>query len=171
VAVVASVAVLAIGGLAGTIVRARRSRSGAPEALGTGDQANPLVRHDIRLSPPPDEIVLDRVSTGRELLAMASNIHAYAFDHDEVAGDDVQLLAGFASEIEDCNIAGDIGQGSAVQAAADLSESLREIEEAGFLVFAGTYSQELKSDDTTSPWRVLVVNVRRDESINEERGP
>jgi hypothetical protein len=112
-------------------------------------------------------VALRQVSGGAELLALVSNSLAFSFEHDEVEGEDADLVAAFLSEVSDWgDILDDIGPGGSVQAAASLTARMRELETAGFRVFAGKYVRELDSrEHAPAPWPIVVVHVRRADAV------
>jgi hypothetical protein len=117
--------------------------------------------------PLPETVVLRQVLGGADLIALVSNSLVLLVRHDEVDGEDADLVGTFLSEVSDWrDILGDIGPGGSVEAAASLSARLRELEAAGFRVFVGRV-RELRSssEHAATPWPVVVVHIRRAEMV------
>jgi transcriptional regulator with XRE-family HTH domain len=105
------------------------------------------------LAPPPEQKVGDkpeeappsqrveflrRVRTGRELLGIAAGTHMAAYDHDELQGAEVDLVASVLQELHDCSEMWDeIGPAERVRVTHDLTARIKELEDAGLWVFAG----------------------------------
>ena len=103
---------------------------------------------------------------GAGLIALASNSLVLSFRHDEVEGEDAELVGTFLSELSDWrDILRDVGPGGSVEAAASLSPKLRELEAAGFRVFAGRVRELRSSEHEATPWPVVVLHVRRTEMV------
>lgn len=111
---------------------------------------------------------LFRLSTGKEVLDIVSNAMAYAFDHDELSSpEEVELVSGFLQTAQDWGDLGDeLEAGGRVQTAYDLTQALKELEEAGFFVFGGREVQLLEGGVQASPsnWPVAILRVLRKEN-------
>jgi len=116
--------------------------------------------------PLPETVVLRHVLGAADLMALVSNSLVFLFRHDEVEGEDADLVGTFLSDLSHLrDIPGDIGPGGSVEAAASLSARLRELEAAGFRVFAGRVRELRSSEHGATPWPVVVVHVRRAEMV------
>ena len=155
IGVVAGVALAAFVGLAEWFWQRRQ-----------GLTAESILFARFGFGPFPETVVLRHVLGGAGLIALASNSLVLSFRHDEVEGEDAELVGTFLSELSDWrDILGDIGPGGSVEAAASLSARLRELEAAGFRVFAGRVRELRSSEHAATPWPVVVVHVRRAEMV------
>jgi transcriptional regulator with XRE-family HTH domain len=81
---------------------------------------------------------LRRVRTGRELLGVSAGTHMAAYDHDELQGAEVDLVASALQELHDCSEMWDeIEPAERVRITHDLTARIKELEDAGLWVFAG----------------------------------
>lgn len=117
---------------------------------------------------------LERVKTGPELLSIVESTHAFNYDHEELASNQVEQVAAFFDFLTNVDILPDLPAGESVRAAASLSEQIADLEASGLWVFglreAGTLSfppEILERFDTDSkrpariPWRVALIRVVR----------
>lgn len=90
------------------------------------------------LPPPPKITFLPRIRTGEELCSVLGAAHMFHQDYDPPTGqDEVELIGSFLQQTFDIGeIWDDVEPMSHVQWAHDLGQSLREIEAAGFRVYA-----------------------------------
>lgn len=109
--------------------------------------------------------VLLRLTNGKEILDLVTGAMAYAFDHDELKSqDEVELVGGFLQLAQDWGeLSDNLEAGGRVQTAYDLTASIQELEEAGFLVFGGREVQILEggAQATPSNWPVAIMRVLR----------
>jgi hypothetical protein len=108
---------------------------------------------------------LFRLNSGKEVLDLVTNALAYSFDHDELKSrEEVDLVGGFLQLVQDWgDLSSDLEAGDRVQTAYSLTESLRELEQAGFFVFGGREVQLLEGGVQTGPsnWPVAILQVLR----------
>jgi hypothetical protein len=111
---------------------------------------------------------LQRLSTGKEVLDIVSNAMAYAFEHDELSSqEEVDIVGGFLQTAQDWgDLSDELEAGGRVQTAYDLTQELRELEEAGFFVFGGREVQLLEGGVQPCPsnWPVAILRVLRKEN-------
>lgn len=106
---------------------------------------------------------LARLTSGREVIGVIANAHAFAFDHDELNSDaEVDLVGGF---LQVCQAWGDVlsdEAGDRVKVAYDLTKMLQELEVAGFWVFGAREIQRLEGGiHAPSVWPVAILKVLR----------
>jgi hypothetical protein len=106
---------------------------------------------------------LSRLTTGKELINVLSNSHAYDFDHDELESkDEVDLVGGFLQNAQDWGeLYSELGSGDRVEASYDLQHAIKELEALDFLVFGEYVKRKIKSDDGMFDWNVAVLRVVR----------
>jgi hypothetical protein len=107
---------------------------------------------------------LVRVTTGKEVFSIVNGACASAFEHDEPQSEaEADLFAGFFQEAEDWgDISDDLDAAGRVRAAYRLSNLIRELEEAGFWVFAGREVRRIEGGvEPPSPFPVAIVRIAR----------
>jgi hypothetical protein len=107
--------------------------------------------------------LLCRLRTGKELSNVIGGVYACLLDHDELETEaETKLVGDFLQNIEDwSNIWSDLESGQHVEARFSLSKQIKEIEEAGFLVFGLCGQRKMRSGDKDFDWPVAVVTVVR----------
>lgn len=122
----------------------------------------PPVR--IRCTKDGTPAHLVRLTTGREVGAIIGDACGYSFHNDEPESEaEVELLAAFLQEAQDWgDLWGELEAGDRVKTAHRLGTLLRELEEAGFLVFGGREIQVLEGGITPpSSFPVAILRVLR----------
>ncbi len=112
---------------------------------------------------------LNRLTTGTEILNIVHGCCASSFTHDELHNqEEVDLVGEFLQVICDwVDIASDLGPGDSVRIAFDLSQTLKELEAAGFYVFGAREVQRIEGGVAgPSAWPVAILRVIR--QTNEE---
>ena len=106
---------------------------------------------------------LSRLTTGKELINVLSNSHAYDFDHDELESEDeVDLVGGFLQNAQDWGeIYSELESGGRVEAGYDLQQAIKELEASDFLVFGEYVKRKIKFDEGILDWNVTVLRVVR----------
>src|SRR5262245_55221876 len=106
----------------------------AEKLNGTSNQQKPIRVRRLKKNIPA---YLVRLMTGKDVLQIVSGTYAFAFDHDELNNQqEVELVGGFLQTAQDWgDLASELEAGERVRIAFTLNESLKELEEAGFLVF------------------------------------
>lgn len=89
---------------------------------------------------------LPRITSGRELMAMGLGCSAHYFDHDDNLSEvEAELVGNFAQDVKDwIDISGDLEPIDRVRASCRLQSLLAELEENGFLIFAGSETQQIE---------------------------
>jgi len=120
----------------------------------------------VRLHRPEASILL-RLSSGREILNLLSNAYEFTVSNDELGTQaEVDLVGGFLQTIHDsAEIDSDMEAGERVRTAFGLSESIKELESAGFVVFGGRDVGKVDGGAGDSrPWPVAHIRVVRSTS-------
>ncbi len=107
---------------------------------------------------------LPRLSAGREVMAIVEGACASAMDHDELISDEeVAFLGGFLQELRDWgDLGADLEPADRVRETFSLTKTIKELGEAGFMVFGGREIQRLQGG-LTSPtnWPIAIIRVVR----------
>jgi len=84
--------------------------------------------------------LLPRLASGKAIFDVLHGAVAYGFEHDEPQSDDeTELVAGFFQNIQDWgDLVSDMEAGERVRAQQGLGAHLREVEDAGFLLYGAT---------------------------------
>jgi hypothetical protein len=107
---------------------------------------------------------LIRLNTGKDLMNVLANSHAYSFEHDEPETDEeVEVLSCFLQEAQDWGeLSWDLEAGQRVEAAFRMSKMIKELEAAGFWVFGGRENQRLEGGiEPPSAFPVALIRVVR----------
>lgn len=110
---------------------------------------------------------LIRLMSGRDVMKIVGDASAFSFEQDEPRSEaEVKLLSGFLQEAQDWgDLSDDLESGDRVRAAYGMSTLLRELEEAGFWVFAGREVQRLEGGvGSPSAFPVAILRVVRSSS-------
>jgi transcriptional regulator with XRE-family HTH domain len=128
------------------------------------------------LAPPPTDkkpqqegmLFLGRLRTGRELLNVVGGAEMYSYDHDDVDGDDVELIARFFQDIRDyADLWSDIEPGDRVRIPHEFNARIAELEHRGFWVFAGSQRRAYSFGGAEKPQiikanTVFVIILKKD---------
>lgn len=112
-----------------------------------------------------------RITSGKELSNILSDIHGYKIDYDEPdTQKEADYIGGVLQSLIDY---GDLmsmttmGQNDKVQIGFTLNTFLSDIENKGFFLFADKNIEEIKHDDeTVNNWSIVTLLIRRKD--NEE---
>lgn len=107
--------------------------------------------------------LLDRIQTGKQLMATFGGAYSHLFDHDEPHSEqEMELLGGFLQEVQDWIDAwNDIESSDRVRAGFGLSKKIKELEDIGFYVFALPVKQRVKLGDKEELWPSGILTVVR----------
>jgi hypothetical protein len=107
---------------------------------------------------------MDRITSGKALLNLASQCHSSNTDYDENLDDvEADLVAGFLQDVVDyAEMASDVDMAEHVRIARSLSNRLRELEESGFYLFAAVEDARVEGGKLPpSSWRIFHQTVTR----------
>jgi len=107
---------------------------------------------------------LTRLVTGKEVLDLIEKSYMFSFNHDELQSQkEVEIVGGFLQTVQDWgDIGPDLGAGERVRIGFELTETLKELEDAGFIVFGGREIQVLEGgNEGRSNWPVVILRVLR----------
>lgn len=107
---------------------------------------------------------IPRITSGKELLALASGVHGHYFDHDDgLTGDEVDLVGNFAQEITDwMNFSADLEPLDRIRFSSRCQEMIDELKNQNFYLFAAQEVQRMEGGTAgTEPWIVLHISVLR----------
>lgn len=107
---------------------------------------------------------MDRISSGKALLNMASQCHSSNTDYDENLDDiEADLVAAFLQDVNDyAGMASEMDMAEHVRIVRSLNERLRELEENGFYLFAAVEDARVEGGKLAPlPWRIFHQTVTR----------
>ena len=114
---------------------------------------------------------ISRITSGKELLNILSDVHGYKIDYDEPDNqEEVDYLGGvFQSLIDygDLMSMAAMGQTDKVQIGFTLSKLLSEIDDKGFFLFSDKNTEDIEHNgETIKNWSIATLLIRRKD--NEE---
>ena len=140
----------------------KRNHEGWVETKLRDDPTPPPVRiRRIRQNIPSH---LPRVSSGKELLAIAAGASAHYFNYDDdLSEDEVELVGGFVQEVADwIDLSSDLEPIERVRTSKRIQELMSDLESRGFYVFAAREAQQLEGGvGAPSTFPVLHLSVLR----------
>ncbi len=108
---------------------------------------------------------LSRLTTGKEVLDLVMGGYAFTMDHDELTSPkEVDLVGGFFQTVQDWgDLGADLDPSARVSTAYNLTQTLQELEDAGFFVFGGREVQLMEGGSQTEPsnWPISIFTVLR----------
>ena len=108
---------------------------------------------------------LHRLATGKQVLDVMGNAYAGSLNHEELRDqEEVDLVGGFFQSARDWSAMwSELEPASQVRASFELTQTLQELEQAGFFVFGGREVQRLEggNHEEPSPWPVAILWVLR----------
>lgn len=131
------------------------------EKLNCGAEPKPLRLRKTKEGTPA---YLARLKTGQEVLDVVNGACAGSMTHDELtSGQEVELVGGFLQDASDWGEMGDVLEPiERVRAAYSLTQSLQELEQAGFWVFGGREIQVIEGGvGGPSSWPIAILRVVR----------
>lgn len=125
----------------------------------------PLKFRRVKQNIPP---FLSRLISGKEVLDLVMGCLAFSMDNDELKSEtEVALVGDFLQTVRDWgDIGDDLEPTDRVSTAYSLTQSLQELEKAGFYVFGGREVQLLEGgiQSESSDWPVAILKVLRNDS-------
>jgi len=112
---------------------------------------------------------LSRISSGKDLMGIASGSSAHYFDHDpDLSEDEVELVGEFIQEISDwMDLSSDLEPIEKVRTAKRVQDLIQNLETSGFFVFAATEAQVLEGGIASpSAFPILHLSVLRASNPN-----
>ena len=132
------------------------------QKLSENKEMKPIQLRRVKQNIPA---FLSRLTSGKAVLDLVINAMAYSFDHEELnSQEEVNLVSSFLQAAQEWGELGDdLETGDIVQIGFRLTESLRELEDADFLVFGGQEVQVLEGGLQPEPsnWPVAILKVIR----------
>lgn len=110
----------------------------------------------------PEHLI--RLTNGREILNIVTGYDAGSFYNDElITQEEVDLVSGFFQSIQDwCDLGFDGEPDKRVRFEFELTQVVKELEEAGFCVFGGTEIQRVEGGiGDPAPFHVSIIHVVR----------
>jgi hypothetical protein len=115
----------------------------------------------------PDYLI--RLTNGREVLRVVEGCDASSFHNDELATqEEVDLVGDFFQSLKDwCDLGIDAEPSTRVRFEFDLTQAVKELEEAGFFVCGGRETQRLEGGVADPvPFYVSIIHVVRQTNPN-----
>lgn len=108
-------------------------------------------------------IILPRLTTGKELMAMNSDCMAFIFDHDEPESEaEMELIGGFLQTVQDWGeIWSEVDMRNRLEAQFGISKWITQLEEAGFGVFGVRQTRRVDVIGQSPVWPVFIMMVVR----------
>jgi len=131
------------------------------EKLRNTVELKPLRLRRIKQNIPAH---LTRLTTGKHVLSIVDGACISSFDHDELKSEqELELVSGFLQTVQDWgDIGADLEPSDWVRIGFELTESLRELEDAGFFVFGAREIQLIEGGiGGSSDWPVAILRVLR----------
>lgn len=145
------------------------------ERLYKGFQAENLAAKIFRSSQKTDPVKIQRIkqnipdnlirlTSGKEILNIVTECYGGSFDNDELTTQaEVDLVGSFFQSIQDfTDLLPDIEPSTRIRLEFDLTEVVRELEEAGFFVFCGREVRRIEGGVRgPAPFPVSIIQVLR----------
>ena len=132
------------------------------ERLADQQEPRPLRFRRVKQNIPA---FLSRLTTGKQVLDLVTGTYSFSMDHDELESqEEVNLVGGFLQTVTDWrDIGEELGPSYSVRTAYEITQSLGELEQAGFFVFGGREVRLVEGgfQDKPSPWPVSILRVLR----------
>ena len=112
---------------------------------------------------------LIRLTNGREILHIVTGCYASSFQNDELTTqEEVDLVGEFFQSIQDwCDLGIDGEPSKRVRFELDLTQAVKELEEAGLFVFGGREAQRLEGGvGDPVPFYISIVHIVRQTNHN-----
>ncbi|MEW6425433.1 MAG: HNH endonuclease signature motif containing protein [Bacillota bacterium] len=112
----------------------------------------------------PAEILLPRVYSGKQLVAIVRGAYFYEFSTVELENqDEVELVGGFCQELQNYgDILDELEVGGIIWAEFHLTQLLKSLEARGFWVFAARIKKKIKIKDDLILWEGSGVKIVRE---------
>ena len=133
----------------------------ATKNFSSSQKINPVKIKRIKQNIPD---YLIRLTNGREILNIVTGCDAGSFYNDELTTqEEVDLVSGFFQSIQDwCDLGLDGEPNERVRFEFDLTQVVKELEEAGFFVFGGREIQRIEGGvEDSAPFPVSIIHVMR----------
>ena len=108
-------------------------------------------------------VILTRITTGKQLMAMNAGCLAYLFDYDEPETDsEMEVISSFHQEAQDWGeILDDIEVGGRVEAQFSLSKGIAILDKLGFWVFGSRKVRKVEVMGQSPTWPVFILTIVR----------
>ena len=110
-----------------------------------------------------ESVLLKRVYTGKELVAVLRNAHFFSFDNDELETQrEVDLVSDFIQTLHELgDFLGDYEAGEIVRVEFSLNSAIQELEADKFFVFGDRQVSKMNFGGMIGDWITAIVHVRR----------
>lgn len=134
------------------------------ETLSKDGQPPPIRVRRIKENIPP---ALVRITSGQHVMNILDRALAYSFDNDLLNTPlEMELVSSFFQELQDWgDVSGDLDAGDRVRTGFRISELVKELEAAGFWLFAAREVRRLEGGIAQpSPFPIAILKVVRSSS-------
>lgn len=127
-----------------------------------------IDKANSKIKPPK---ILQRITTGKQIVDIIREVAGYQFDHDEFKSqEEADYISGFLQNIQDWGGVFDFGDfeiGRQVQLAFNLNKDLEELENRGFYLFGERKKSKLTNanKDDLGIWDIAVLVVLRQDNL------
>jgi transcriptional regulator with XRE-family HTH domain len=107
---------------------------------------------------------LVRINSGADLFAIVGGAHAGSVENEELKSEaEVELVGGFLQEMADWGeMWSELEPGERVRQNFEFTQKLKELDEAGFVVFGTREKRAVRVADSVIPdWNVAIIRVLR----------
>lgn len=126
-----------------------------------------IDKADGKIKPPK---ILQRITTGKQIVDIIREVAGYQFDHDEFnSQEETDFVSDFLQNIQEWGELsgfGDFEIGRQVQLAFDLNKDLEELEKRGFYLFGERKRSKMTNanKDDLGVWDIAVLVVLRQDN-------
>lgn len=130
------------------------------------------ILDEIANSPKENADIVNRITSGKQLVEIIDSVHGYSFDNEDVnTKEEADVIAAFFENMEDY---GDVmsmdtfEKSRQVRLGLQFNEELHALDRVGFWVFGERRKRKITYEGTTKTdiWDVAVLHVVRNSSPN-----
>lgn len=121
-----------------------------------------ITTSDIKILRTSENIPksLNRIVTGKEVMNIVENACTYQFDYDEPEKEHIELIGNFLDKLKHWgDMANDLSIASKINLTKELSDDIKNIENAGYFVFGAREKQTLKTNNQKTDWSMAIIRV------------
>lgn len=110
-----------------------------------------------------------QITSGMQLIDMASGAAGYAYAFDETENDEIyELIKNFLSYIEDLDIISDVSQSSKLDMARELKTIIHDLENHGYFVFGAIANDRITGGvSPDAPWKTIYYTLTTNKNIKQ----
>lgn len=110
-----------------------------------------------------------QITSGMQLIDMASDAAGYAYAFDETEDNEIyELIKNFLSYIEDLDIISDVSQSSKLDMARELKTIIHDLENHGYFVFGAIANDRITGGvSSDAPWKTIYYTLTTNKNIKQ----